>query len=301
MENKKQKYVIGVDGGGTKTEAALADLKGRILRIEKTGPSNPRNIGIEKCILSVSEAIKKVKKGKNISSIIIGLPAMEEEFKLSKPRILKRLNFKEKTKIVSDQLIAFKTGTQEKDGLVIISGTGCVCHGWRGKKEAKASGWGWLTDEGSGFWTGQKGFQAALKELDGRGPETEITKILFKEWKVKNKEDLLKIVYSENLVRNTSLISRIVDKACLKGDKIAVSIMTEAGRELAIAASTVIRKLNFQNQSFPLVIIGGMFDSKTVLATFKGEVKKIAPKVKFLRPKIDPVIGAVRLAIENLK
>jgi len=300
MQKENQNYVIGVDGGGTKTEAALANFEGKILKLVRTGPSNPRNVGIEQCIFNISEAIKKLKKGKKISAIFIGSPALEEEFKSMKKKILRRLNFKEKIKIGSDQIVAFKSGTDEKDGIVLISGTGCVCHGWKNGKEAKTSGWGWLDDEGSGFWAGQKGFQAVFKELDERGPKTKITKLIFKEWKLKNKENLLRKIYSKDSILKISLISRIVDKAANRGDRIAKNIMIEAGQELAESAITIIKKLNFKNEKFPLVLVGGMFDSKTVLKTVKKEIKKVAHKAKFIQPRVEPVIGAIKLAIENL-
>jgi N-acetylglucosamine kinase-like BadF-type ATPase len=299
MINKKQ-YVIGVDGGGTKTEAALADSEGKILKLVKTGPSNPRNVGIEQCIFNIFQAIKKVKKRKKVTSIFISSPALEEEFKPMKNIILKGLKFRKKIEIGSDQLVAFRSGTDEKDGLVIISGTGCAVHGWRGKKESKISGWGWLNDEGSGFWVGQRGFQAVFKELDGRGPKTFITKLLFQELKLKSKEAILKKIYSKDFVRNVSLISRIVDGAANKGDRIAKNIMIEAGQELAESAITIIKKLNFKNEKFPLVLVGGMFDSKIVLETTKKEIRKVASKAKFIKPKQKPVIGAVKLAIKNL-
>jgi N-acetylglucosamine kinase-like BadF-type ATPase len=306
MNQKIKKYVIGVDGGGTKTVAALADLERKILKLAKTGPSNPRNVGIEECVLNVSEAIKKVKGKKKIASIFIGLAAIEEEYKQKKEKIkkeiLKRLkNFKGRLEIDSDQIVAFRSGTDEKDGVVLISGTGCVCHGWRGKKEAKTSGWGWLADEGSGFWAGQKGFQAIFKEFDGRGQKTEIKKLVFKKWKLKNKEDLLRKIYSKDSIFLASSISKIIDEAAKMGDKIAILIMKEAGKELAQAAIPVIEKLNFKNEKFPLVLVGRMFESEILLNEVEKEIKKIAKKVKFLKPKFKPVVGAVKLAIENLK
>ncbi|MBZ9578447.1 hypothetical protein KJA14_01205 [Patescibacteria group bacterium] len=303
-------YVIGVDGGGTKTIAALGNLKGKILRLAKTGPSNLRNVGIKEAAQNIALAIKKVlpKKGK-ILSAFIALAAVEEEYKFKKDKIKKEILkekgiskiLKGKIEIGSDQIIAFRAGTDEKEGVVLISGTGCVAHGWRGKKEAKVGGWGWLDDEGSGFWAGLKGFQAIFKELDGRSPKTKITKLIFKEWKLKRKEDLLKKAYSKDSILRTSLISRIIDKASKTGDKIAISIMEKAGKELALAAISVIKKLNFQNQKFSLVLVGKMFKSKILLNTAKKEIKKFASKVKFLKPKAEPVIGAIKLAIENLK
>jgi N-acetylglucosamine kinase-like BadF-type ATPase len=300
MQKENQNYVIGVDGGGTKTEAALADSEGKILKLVKTGPSNPRNVGIEQCIFNISQAIKKVKKRKKVTSIFISSPALEEEFKSMKNIILKGLKFREKIEIGSDQLVAFRSGTDERNGIVLISGTGCAVHGWREKKELKVSGWGWLDDEGSGFWVGQRGFQAVFKELDGRGPKTFITKLLFQELKLKSKEAILKKIYSKDFVQNVSLISRIVDEAANKGDRIAKNIMIEAGQELAESVITTIKKLNFQKEKFPLVLIGGMFDSKIVLETTKKEIKRVSSKAKFIKLKQKPAIGAVKLAIENL-
>jgi len=308
----EKKYVIGVDGGGTKTVAALSDLNLKILKIAKTGPSNLRNVGIEEAVLNISKAILKVIKGikeKNILSIFIALAAVEEEFKSEKEKI-KREIFKNPKiskalrgdiEIVSDQIAAFRAGTDEKDGLVLIAGTGSVCHGRRGKKEVKTGGWGWANDEGSGFWAGQKGYQAIFKDLDGRGPKTKITKLVFKEWKLKNKEDLMKKIYGKDSIRNISLISKTVDKASQMGDKVARKILEEAGEELSILAISVIKRLNFHNKKFPLVLIGAMFKSKIILNKLKKEIKKLAPRTEFIFPKEEPVIGAIKLAIENLK
>ena len=312
MKKENQKYVIGVDGGGTKTISALADLNLKILKIAKTGPSNLRNVGIEEAVLNISKAILKVIKGikeKNILSIFIALAAVEEEFKSEKEKI-KREIFKNPKiskalrgdiEIVSDQIAAFRAGTDEKDGLVLIAGTGSVCHGRRGKKEVKTGGWGWANDEGSGFWAGQKGYQAIFKDLDGRGPKTKITKLVFKEWKLKNKEDLMKKIYGKDSIRNISLISKTVDKASQMGDKVARKILEEAGEELSILAISVIKRLNFHNKKFPLVLIGAMFKSKIILNKLKKEIKKLAPRAEFIFPKEEPVIGAIKLAIENLK
>jgi len=318
MKSKNKNYVIGVDGGGTKTEAALANLEGKIFNLVRTGPSNLRNVGIEKSVSNIYKAIKKVSIGRKIISIFIGLAAIEEEFKFEKEKIKKEIfkklrNFKGKLEISSDQILAFRSGTDKKDGIVLISGTGSVCHGWKGlqpthhppasraPKEAKTSGWGWVADEGSGFWAGQKAFQAIFKELDERGEKTKITKLLFKKWKLKNKEDFLKKIYSRDSIRQISSISGIIDKAVEKGDKIAKNIMTEAGKELAQTVKTVIRKLNFKNENFPVVLVGRMFKSKIILNIVKKEIKKIAPKAQFPQPKIEPVIGAVKLAIGNLR
>ena len=303
---KSQKYVVGVDGGGTKTLAVLADLDGKILKRAKTGPSNPRNIGIEKSVFNLSQGIKKIIKNierKNIIFVSVALPAIEEEYKSKKKEIKTKLSSalkisENKIIIDSDQVIAFKSGTDKKNGIVLIAGTGCVAHGWKNKKQAKISGWGYLGDEGSAFWAGQKTYQAILKDLGRRGAKTLITKLVFRKWKIKTKENFVKKIYS-NPTKFIPLLSIFTEKAAEKKDKIACDILKQAGQELALAVNTVVKKLNFQKQSFPLVLVGGMFKSKIVLNTVKKEVKKTAPKTKFILPKNEPVVGAVKLALEK--
>lgn len=307
---RPQEYVIGVDGGGTKTAAILADLEGRILKRARTGPSNPRNIGVKRAVKNIALAIEKVLgKNKNVSSVFIGMPAVEEEFKSKKEIIEKELLkhkkissiFKGKVIIGSDQLVGFRAGTEKKDGIVVISSSGCLAHGWLGEKEAKISGWGYLTEQGSAFSVGQKGLQAVWKDLDGRGPETLITGLIFQEFKIKNKEEIIEKVYSKNTIDIVSSLSILVDQAAKKKDKIARKILTEAGRELALSANTAIKKLNFQEMKFPLVLIGSMFKSKIVANTAKRRIKKITPNAEFIIPQKEPAVGAVKLAIKELK
>ncbi len=305
-----KEYVIGVDGGGTKTIAVLADLKGRILKTAETGPSSFVKVGLKKSVLNISDAIHKVlpiTKKKEILSTFIALAAVEEN-KEYKNIIKKELFFETKISqifngkvtIESDQIAAFRSGTNKKDGVVLISGTGSVAHGWRGKKESHVSGWGWLADEGSAFWVGQKAYQAVFKELDGRGKKTLITNLLFKKFKTKKPGVLKKRIYLENnIIKNVSLLSRLVDKASKKGDMIAKEILINAGEELSLTAITTIKELGLEQTEFPLVLAGGMFKCSIVLRKVKKEIKKIASGVKFIRAR-EPVIGAVKLAIEQI-
>jgi len=287
---RKENFVIGVDGGGTKTLVALANLKGKILKINKENfSSSPRNLGIKKATFNLAKAIKKVlpKKGK-ILATFIGLPAITEEYRLKIKKIEKELKkhkeilkiFEGKVKIDSDQKVAFRAGAK-KDGIVLIAGTGCVAHGWKGKKEVKISGWGYLADEGSSFFVGQKSFQAILKSIDKREKKTALKDLTFKKLKLKNEIDFINFIY-KNPLQNVPLISLFCDLAAKRGDKVAKRILLEAAREAVLNVKVAVKKLNFKNEKFPLVLAGGLFKSEFFLKNLKKEVKKFAPKVKFI-------------------
>jgi len=303
-----KEYVIGVDGGGTDTTVALADLEGNILAKEETGPSSFMKVGIEEAVANIALSIKKVLKKGDVRSTFIALAAVEEnpEMKKSIKEHLfeqKEINivFSGKLKIGSDQIAGFRSGTDERDGVVLISGTGSVAHAWKGEKEAHASGWGWVNDEGSAFWAGQKTFQAVFKEIDGRGEKTLITQMVFKELKTQNPGEIKKRLYLEgNIIKNISQLSILTDKASQQGDKVACDIIKKAANELALSANTVIKRVGLKGQEFPVVLIGGMFKSSLLLEEVRRKVKKTAPRARFVRPTEDPVMGAVKLALENI-
>src|SRR5205085_1885323 len=50
-------YVLGVDGGGTKTHAVIADEHGRVLGEGFAGPSNPLRVGVNTAAAAVREAV----------------------------------------------------------------------------------------------------------------------------------------------------------------------------------------------------------------------------------------------------
>ena len=78
----KKGYVIGIDGGGTKTEVALANLQGKILVQVKSGPSNLRNLGVKRSVFNISQGIRKVLNKKRINEVLsvsVALAAVEEE------------------------------------------------------------------------------------------------------------------------------------------------------------------------------------------------------------------------------
>ncbi len=295
-------HIIGVDGGGTKTTVALADEKGEIISQEVGGPSNWRNVGVTKSAEVVFSLIKKIKKEKQISLSYIALAGIEEEWKEKKDDFIKELKEKGlegEVILGSDQLAAFRAGTDEKEGVIVICGTGTVARGFKNGKDVKASAWGFLADEGAAFYTGIEGYRAVQKAFDERGEKTKIADIMRREWSVETPEELNKKVYGDFL-KNIPLLSIMVGEAGREGDKIAISILERSGKEVALYAKTVIKKLGFK-EKFPVVLSGGMFNSEIFLSVFKKEIGCFAPKAEIILLEEDPVKGAVKLARDAVR
>ncbi len=302
----KEEFVIGIDGGGTRTRAVLADLKGRVIKKAEAGPSSPRNLGAREASRNIYEAISSViPEEKNVGKIIIGLAAVSEQPDLKK-EVLSFLQengmskfLLDRTRVISDQLVAFRAGTNSKEGVVLIAGTGAVARGWKGEKEVKVNGWGYLADEGSAYWVGRLALEAIFKDIDGRGKDTKITEIAFDEIGVKSRKILLDEIYNSPPTLFVPRFSVFCDEAASEGDETAILILQRAGEELALSALTVIRELNLGKEKFPLVLVGGMFKSQVVLQKTKEVIEKNVKGVEFLEPKEEVVEGAIRIALES--
>ena len=54
-------YVLGVDGGGTKTQAVILDARGRVAGEGLAGPSNPLRVGVSSAAAAVREAFDRAR------------------------------------------------------------------------------------------------------------------------------------------------------------------------------------------------------------------------------------------------
>lgn len=289
---------MGIDGGGTKTDIVLADLRGTIIKKVKAGPASLRNTGIEKSCENILKGIDKLSEvDGEIVSTFVGFPALQEEYSNRKEHIEDCLDkeISGDVKIGSDQLVAFKSGTESDKGIVVIAGTGGVVRGFNGEKSEKVSGWGYLADEGSAFWVGLKAYRKITKQLDGRGEKTLITEIVFKEWDLEDGNELNKRIY-KNPIESLPELSIMVDYAQRGGDKIATRILEEAANEIFEGVELVAKKLNLHQ--FPLILVGGMFKSGFLEGELSKKIKD-KDKINIIRPENDPVFGAVKLAISN--
>ncbi|MEK7570538.1 MAG: BadF/BadG/BcrA/BcrD ATPase family protein [Patescibacteria group bacterium] len=297
-------WFLGIDGGGTKTEALLG--AGKNLVWGKAGPSNPHAVGVAAAAKNVKAAILAAERQlgrKRPYPAVIGLAGMDTPKDVSTMRraLTKELRgiVAPGWKLVNDIIIALRSGTDAKHAAVIISGTGSNAYARGPKGIARAGGRGHrLADEGSGFAQGSVALHAVTKAADGRGPKTLLTKYVLEHFKIRNIDGLIPIVYEPAFGKpQIAALAPYVQFAAERGDAVAKNILLDAAKELALLATTIIQKSGLQHKVFPLVTVGGIFKCPIVLpAHFYKVVRKAAPKVQFVRPKLRPALGAWLMA-----
>ena len=302
--------VVGVDGGGTKTHAVITDVNHRVLGEGIAGPSNPLRVGIANAATAVREAIDRACEAAQVrrSDLVaaqIGLAgARRKELRARMQEALSGLGIAD-VEVVGDADIALYGATDGKPGVVVIAGTGSICCGINSAhKEVCAGGWGPMVgDEGGGSWIARRALRAIAKASDGRGPKTSMTKDACDYFHVSTAQDLSTAIYAPTITsERLAGFGRYVIEAAKAKDQVAREIIADAGRELALAATAVIRKLNLEKDRFQVACVGGVFKSagELVLASMREELKKVAPNAYIAPPHFSPAVAAARMAREHL-
>lgn len=301
--------VLGVDGGGTKTRAVLADEQQNVLGEGIAGPSNPLRVGIGNAAAAIREAVDKACAAASIqrAEIVgaeIGLAGVRRGDMRERMReTLTGLGINS-LEVVTDADIALFGATNGEPGVVVISGTGSICCGAnRSGRHKCAGGWGPVAgDEGSGLWIARRALQRIAQAADGRGHSTSLTAAACNYFNIRSPEELSTAIYAPDVTNERIAgFARRVIEAAQSEDEAAREIITEAGRELGAAAIAVIRSLHMERERFQVAYVGGVFHAgELVLEPLRVEVARIAPRAFLAPPLITPAIAAARMAHAHL-
>lgn len=299
------RYVLGIDAGGTKTRALLADETGHVVGCGLGGGANLKTHGeleVEKVLHRVIEEAE-AEAGTKPDAVALGIAGADRpEDHVVLRSILRRMGFRQHVLVTNDARIALVAGSPSRVGLALICGTGSIAWGQNaGGEIARAGGWGWhVGDEGSGFWIGVRAVRAALKASDGRGPLTALVRPLLDHFEITGVEDIVRVVYGGDFPRHRiALFAPRVAEAAAEGDAAAREILEAAAAELAEAAQSVIRRLGLPGRPYDIVLSGGTFAAVPSLVEAVASLLR-APAASLRLLTDEPAAGAVRLALEQL-
>ncbi|MDZ7838748.1 MAG: BadF/BadG/BcrA/BcrD ATPase family protein [Actinomycetota bacterium] len=203
-------YILGVDGGGTKTTARIADTDGNSLAQGVSGASNYHSVGIPKAIENLNQAISEALSGLNNDQVnfvsscfgFAGFNAESDRVSYQKivfNSILEKMLNPDKALIYNDTMVGLAAGSDCPNKIILIAGTGSNCYGISQQgRDAKANGWDYiLADEGSGYSMGLNALRAIMRAYDGRGPSTQLIDIILKYLNIDTIDDLIKWTYQK--------------------------------------------------------------------------------------------------------
>ena len=171
---------VGVDGGGTGCRARLEDAQGCLLGTGIAGPAALR-IGIDSALAEVEKAcrvaLEEARLGSNALSSVhaaVGLAGVGRKGALEQ-LVLRPHPFRSVV-YAHDATIACIGAHGNRDGGIVIVGTGSVGFAIVGGREVRVGGYGFpISDEGSGADLGLHAIRLALRAYDERAVGTSLT------------------------------------------------------------------------------------------------------------------------------
>lgn len=309
---KYHKFFLGIDAGGTKTQALLADASGRAIGLGRCGAGNWEAVGFDGFAAAVQESTFQACHMAGITPSQIGIMGMglagfdwgfQQALLLD---ALKPLEFEAEVHLVNDTTLGLLAGASQGWGVSVVAGTGCNCRGWNRNKtrEGRVAGGGsrWSGEYAGGIDIVLRAMRAVTFEWNQRGGKTALSALFLQQTGAKTLDELVEGVYFqryETLLDGDFVIK--IFQVAHQGDPAALEIMRWAGDELGQLACGVIRQCQMENEPVEVILIGSLHDGHPLMTeSLMARVHQVCPQATGKRLSVPPVTGGVLLAMEHV-
>ncbi|MDR7865893.1 MAG: BadF/BadG/BcrA/BcrD ATPase family protein [Sporomusaceae bacterium] len=303
---ERMRWLIGIDGGGTKTVACAADLSGRLLARTETGAANYHIIGLPAFAALVAGIIDDLAAAAGLARadltlVSLGLAGADRD--RDRRLLLGALADMGCPCLVnSDARIALAAGLGDRgEGIVLIAGTGSIAYGrTRGGEIIRAGGWGHLvSDEGSGYDIGRQAIARGLKAAEGRDIPSPLLEHIIARLGVADIAGLIAFIYSPAAAKaDIAALATTVAAAAAEGDELAAAILADAAVELAGLVCSVIARGFPGPGPVPVATYGGLLLGNHGLTSRLAGL--LAGQADLLPPGPEPVMGALKIGYDYL-
>ena len=301
--------LLGVDGGGTATEAWLAEPGLRVIGRGTSGPSNAKAVGLDAARRALDAAIGAAFQDAGlepapVEAACLGLAGFDrpDDRKIligwaDEARLAHRLV------LVNDGDLVVAAGTPEGWGVGVIAGTGSIAVGRTPDgRTARAGGWGHLIgDEGSAYAAVLDALRLVARRADGRDPRPTgpdpLTNRLCRALGVAQPSQIVTALYAPDFSRaRVASLAPEVLAACAESPEDEARLLVPAGHALADMVAAVARALGWTSGALPLAAAGGYLLSATTVrrALLDGLAERGYQPALILVP--EPVRGALVIA-----
>lgn len=294
-------WIIGIDGGGTKTIGCAAGLSGAILgRVEK-GPGNYHTAGLVnfKTVIAgiVDELAVKCGFDKaDLAVISLGLAGVDRwRDRQIVTAALAEIGLNCPCLISGDAHVALVAGVGKAEGVVLIAGTGSVVYGINHRQEViRAGGWGHLaSDEGSGYAIGRKALLRSIKAREQRDMATGLLAGIIEHFALHDWDELVGFINNPALNKaDVASLAKVTAIAAENGDIVAKEILQEAADELASLVESVIARGFNQVEPVPVCLYGGIMNIEPVRERL---AVVLANKARLVTGGREAAIGALEI------
>lgn len=301
-------WILGIDGGGTKTTGVLVAEDGTFGAQETAGGSSLTAYGIDRAVETVFDVLKKCCAlascaPDQLAAVGIGLAGAGRE--VDRTEFHKKFaDYSQKNGFPLSQVIvetdwrialeaAFPTGS----GIVVIAGTGSIaCARAEDGTFHRVGGEGKLLgDKGSGYAVSLDGLNAAIRSNEGREQKTLLLDYALQHFEVPTVDDL-KVKIHREATDIASFGSKIL-VAARQHDKVALDVLSRGAAELVELVKALITKIQ-PKRKIAVALMGGLLERENAYSIMlREQLQSSIPNLLILKPKFPAAYGATILAL----
>lgn len=302
---------IGVDGGGTKTEAAAIDSQGNVLSRYTGSSTNPYVVTFDGAMKELARVLDSLLLPLSLvetscSGACFGMSGISSEGEQEKVISFLRSYQEERgipfpLTLTTEAEISLMASLEQEHGILVISGTGSNTYGiTKNGERYRAGGWGHiLGDEGSGYQIALSSLKSVIKSHEGIMPPTIMSERIMTAYGFQGMTDLKAYVYRPAIGKSEiAAFARFCIEAAKDDDPAALRILQDQAKEIAETASALIRR-HPELEETDVVCTGSIFKHSGVFRkTFREALGNRFPRLSFPEAKHDytPAHGAALLA-----
>lgn len=304
-----QRYVVGADGGNSKTDLILASDTGDVLARVLGHGTDPLHDGVDTTARRLCQLVESALAQADLppgtpiavaSCYLANVDLPEEETDMHAALI--RLGMAAEIEVRNDTIAVLKAGGTRGWGVAVVAGAGINAAGLRedGSQE-RYLGIGPLSgDLGGGRWIARSGIGAAVRAADGRGPATSLSDAVLHYFGA----DAEAVAVAAN--RGTITGRQVIDfaptvlRVASGGDRVAGEIVDRMADEIVTMAATLLRRMDLLGADADVVLGGSVLQGghAHLLDRIYGGLHALAPAVRISVLDVPPAYGAVVGALQ---
>jgi N-acetylglucosamine kinase-like BadF-type ATPase len=297
------RYVLGVDGGNSKTLAVVGDESGEILGVGRAGGSNHQELGLDGAMAGIQAAAEAALAGAGVRAagldvVFYALAGADlpEDFELLLPG-LHDLGFGRRIGLNNDSAATLRSGADNPNALVVGWGSGTNAMGRNARgQEIRLPALGDISgDWGGGDDLAREAIRLVARAHDGRGRPTLLTGLVLAALGVPDVDEMIRTLYFKQADRDyLRSVTPLVFRAANAGDGVARELVERAAEEVAVTALALLRRLGLIEVPADVVLGGSVFraEGPLLLDAVRVRLEVAAPLARVVVPDIEPVVGA---------
>ena len=306
------RVAVAVDGGASKTDAAIVRLADRSVLGRNRGPGcSHHDIGPDAATAIIDATVTAALRDAGVhpdqvihaGCYLTAIDLPDEEVLMRD--LLSRTGWGAQSIIVDNDLFALlRAGTDEPDAAVVICGTGI--NGLATRRDgttARIVALGHCSgDWGGGAGLVEEALWMAARAEDRRGEPTALREAVLR-WSGATSVHDVSVAVHRNQMNVADWRSNVPEIFALAhlGDRMAVELVKRQGREIGVLAASLLERLDLQDSDAPVVLGGGIAASgdALMLGEARLHLAKRAPHARLIDLATPPIEGAIRLAVAS--